>query len=243
MKGKFPPPVIAALEYYVYVYSHPVTKEVFYIGKGRGNRVFDHLKDIKDSLKLKYIQNLSSEGLKPQIEILIHGIDEETALRVEAAVIDLIGRDNLTNVQKGHKSATHGRLNVRQIISMYERTRVDVTDPVIAFRINQHFYPTIPPDQLYDITRSQWDLNSDRASRAKYAFAVYEGIIQEVYTILAWFDGGTTFTSRDNPPMQGRREFVGRIAEEKIRNKYLYMSIEHLFQKGAQNPVKYFNVD
>ena len=85
-------------------------------------------------------------------------------------------------------------------------------------------------------------MNLERASKAKYAFAVYEGIIQEVYLILAWFKGGTTFNTRSNPPMPGRYEFVGWMAEAEIRSKYQYMSIEHLFSNGAQNPVKYFNV-
>ena len=130
----------------MYVYSHPITKEVFYVGKGRGNRVFDHLKDTKESSKSNMIRALYEEGLSPTIELLIHGIDADTAFRVEAAVIDIIGRDNLTNVQKGHKSAEFGRLNIRQIISLYERTSIEVTDPAIAFRVNKHFYHTISPE-------------------------------------------------------------------------------------------------
>ena len=31
-----------ALKYYVYVYSDPDTKEPFYVGKGKGNRVIKH---------------------------------------------------------------------------------------------------------------------------------------------------------------------------------------------------------
>lgn len=34
-----------ALKYYVYVYSDPDTKEPFYVGKGKGNRAFQHLDD------------------------------------------------------------------------------------------------------------------------------------------------------------------------------------------------------
>ena len=31
-----------AIGYYVYVLVDPRTKQVFYVGKGKGNRVFDH---------------------------------------------------------------------------------------------------------------------------------------------------------------------------------------------------------
>ena len=36
------------LRYYVYLLVNPETKTPFYVGKGIGNRVFNHLKDAKD---------------------------------------------------------------------------------------------------------------------------------------------------------------------------------------------------
>ena len=39
---------IAELKYYVYLLVNPITKSPFYVGKGEGNRVFDHLIDAKD---------------------------------------------------------------------------------------------------------------------------------------------------------------------------------------------------
>ena len=46
------------LGYYVYVYSDPDTKVPFYIGKGKGNRCFDHLNDAHSSKKVAKIQDL-----------------------------------------------------------------------------------------------------------------------------------------------------------------------------------------
>ena len=85
---KFPKIVSTELKYYVYIYSNPITEEIFYVGKGKGNRVFLHLTEESETEKVKYLLDLKLKGLKPKIEILIHGIeDEETALRVEAEII------------------------------------------------------------------------------------------------------------------------------------------------------------
>ena len=36
------------LKSYVYLYSHPITGEIFYVGKGKNNRVFAHLEDTSE---------------------------------------------------------------------------------------------------------------------------------------------------------------------------------------------------
>ena len=40
---KFPRSVIEKMGYYVYLLKDPDTHEVFYVGKGKGNRVFEHV--------------------------------------------------------------------------------------------------------------------------------------------------------------------------------------------------------
>ena len=44
--------IIKKMKYYVYLLSDPKTGEIFYIGKGQGNRVFSHLKDTSDNDKV-----------------------------------------------------------------------------------------------------------------------------------------------------------------------------------------------
>ena len=74
MKNKFSSKTIRELGSYVYIYSDPDTHKPFYVGKGKGNRVFDHLKDTKESEKVKYLKRLSDDGKEPIIEILVHGM-------------------------------------------------------------------------------------------------------------------------------------------------------------------------
>lgn len=244
--------VATELKYYVYIYSHPQTNEVFYIGKGKGNRVFSHLKEQSECPKIEYIENLKNQGLKPKIEILIHGLeDEEIALKVESSIIDLIGIKNLTNKQSGYKSATHGRMTVDQINSIYDRQPIDISEPAILIKVNQSFRFSMSKNELYDYTRGRWRLNPERAKNAKYGFAVYQGIIQEVYEIFDWHQAGTTKGCRNEngktkldteDSLFGRYEFTGEIASKEIREKFRLKSVEHIFNKKSQNPIMYVNI-
>ena len=47
---QFSSEVISKLGYYVYLISDPSNGEIFYVGKGKGNRVFSHFKETGDIL-------------------------------------------------------------------------------------------------------------------------------------------------------------------------------------------------
>lgn len=249
---KFSSSVSKALNNYVYIYSHPVTNEIFYVGKGKGNRIFSHLDEQSDSRKVKYLKDLKSNGLKPNLEILIHGLeDKTTAFRVESSIIDLLGIENLTNKQSGYKSATFGRMSLKQITALYDKENVEIDDPAILIRINQAFRYTMSEMELYDYTRGHWVLNPERASNAKYGIAIYEGVIQEVYEIISWYPAGTTYSVRQGNEnikrdkfegLETRYEFIGNLAPESIREKYKFKSVGHYFKPGNSNPIMYRNV-
>lgn len=145
-----------------------------------------------ESHKSRVLQELKAAGLKPRLEILSHGLsDEETALRIEAAVIDLLGLDNLTNLVRGWQSVQFGRKPSEELVPYYAAKPTDIKDAVILIRINQRYRHGMSSQELYEATRGIWKLSPHRAERATYAFALFEGIVREVYEIEQWHPAGT----------------------------------------------------
>lgn len=120
--------------------------------------------------------------------------------------------------------------------------REDITENVIAIKVNRSYREGMPSLALYEITRGYWKVNKKRAQQAEYAFCVYNGTVKEVYQILEWLPAGTVprQTLPDAETPAGRYEFVGEAAAEEIRRKYVGRSIGGLYRNGEQNPFKYF---
>lgn len=236
-----------SLQYYVYVYSDPDTKKPFYVGKGKGNRVFNHLKDQSESEKAQMIKNIKLKGKEPIIEILAHGLDEETAFKVEAAAIDLIGIKNLTNQQRGHESSLFGKIEVSLLDARYSYEKLtpdDIIDNIMFIRINKRYRNDMTPLELYESTRGYWRLNVENAKKVDYALAVYDGMVLEVYEIVEWFPARSTYMdSRSNEStrndLEGRYEFVGKIANDDVKKRYADKSVKEFFSSASQNPIKY----
>ncbi len=193
-KQKFTQNIITKLQYYVYIYIDPRNNEIFYIGKGKGNRCFSHLRDQSESEKVKRISEIKQENKEPIIEMLIHGVTEDVALKVEASVIDLIDLKKLTNKVKGHSSSKIGRMPLDKLISIYNPKKANITEPSLLIKINKTFSYSLAPNELYDATRQFWRIGTDR-KKVEYAFAIFDGIIQEIYKVISWHKAGTTFSS------------------------------------------------
>lgn len=121
--------------------------------------------------------------------------------------------------------------------------QVEVDDPALLIRINQLYRPGMSAVALYEATRGVWRVG-DRRDGVKYALAVFDGIVREVYEVQEWYPAGTTRYStrdRDALPLAGRWEFTGRPAPDVTRQKYVGRSVAAYFTKGQQNPLVYVN--
>jgi hypothetical protein len=239
---KFPRKVIEQLKYYVYLYIDPRTDKPFYIGKGIGNRVFSHLNDKNDSQKTKIMAELRKAKLQPRIEILKYGLTSKEAHLVESTAIDLIDIKNLSNKFRGHGSRIGGRASVEDIYLALNADLIVVKHNLMLININRAFQYGMSHIELYDATRSAWDVGPRRES-VEYALSVYQGVVREVYCVSAWVPAGQSMRSFDaegRPPISGDRwEFVGIVAEEKIRRLYRNKSVKDYYAQGAQNPIRY----
>jgi hypothetical protein len=129
--SRIPADVARRLGYYVYAYVNPINDTIFYIGKGKGKRVLSHLQDTSKSDKVAALRQIATAGRQPAIHIMAHGLkDEETALRVEGAVIDALGLPSLTNRVRGWKALEFGRTPLREIVAHYRRRPVTVRERV-----------------------------------------------------------------------------------------------------------------
>jgi hypothetical protein len=225
--------VIENLESYVYFLRDPRNGETFYVGKGKGNRIFQHVEcalgDPKESDKLDRIREIVSSGKQVEHLILRHGITEEMAFEVEVALIDYLGLDKLSNEQSGHHSSDFGLKTTDEIKMIYEAKPLNPQHPLIIININKLFRRDMDSDQLYQSTRSAWVVGQKR-EKAKYALASYRGLVREVYKIEKWVQVS-----------EKRWEFEGVVASDEVRNTYLHRSLSNYLKKGAANPIRYIN--
>lgn len=228
---QFSQAVCEKIGYYVYVLKDPRNSEIFYIGKGKGNRVFQHvacaLETEDDCDKLNLIREILNEGKNIEYYILRHGLTEDEAIIIESACIDLIGLEKLTNKIKGYHSWDEGLKSIDEIIQYYDAKVIEKFDePCVIININRKYKRFMPENDLYNATRSAWKLGPKK-NKAKYVIASYRGLVREVYKINSWNQVGD------------RWEFAGEVAEKEIRDKYLNQSLENYTKKGNQNPIRY----
>lgn len=236
-----PMSVASKLRYYVYLLIDPRTRRPFYVGKGYRRRVLDHFASQQRSRKARIINSLNRQKLTPSIDILTHGLsDESMAYRVESAVIDVLSRDGLANKVRGKQSRVYGRMTLRQVIGRYAK-RVQISHPCVLIRINRLFRHDMSEQELYEATRGIWRIG-DRRNTVHYAMAVYEGVVREVYQIEAWHRAGSTpyrTRSRSDVRARDRHEFTGTKAPEAIRRRYVDRSVEAYLPARSQNPIAY----
>lgn len=153
--------------YYVYELIDPRNMKVFYVGKGKGNRAYEHTKKVKrnslyksNKAKNELIQEILHSGNKP-IEIIIerYATDQE-AVEHEADLISEYGLQNLTNVQsrgsvyvyydKENKGLAEAKKAVRHISKM------------LTYFCNPNKHKSQNPDFYYNGEKidAHWLLNS-----------------------------------------------------------------------------------
>ena len=81
--------------YYVYALKDPRTNPVlpFYIGKGTGNRAWEHTINVDETKKGQRIRQIMDDGYEVVTTKMADGLTEEQALRLEAELISAFGTE------------------------------------------------------------------------------------------------------------------------------------------------------
>lgn len=227
--------VAESRDYYVYRLIDPRTGHTFYVGKGTGERVFQHAKaaikfksnEDDKSEKIAQINAIKNEGLEVIHVIHRFGMTKNEALEVEAALIDVY--TGLTNIQSGI-NPERGMMSAEtwrslQGLEVYTEPEADyilikVRSTVLADNCNN----------LYETTRKAWRADLNNAKNYDYVLAAVDGVVRGVYANLTWYDSSE----------QNRIEFTGKECVEEWVKDILGKRIpEQYRKKGAANPFMY----
>ena len=231
-------------DYYVYRLVDPSTGHTFYVGKGKGDRVFQHVKEANklisadenaDSLKIQQINQITQIDKKEVIHIIHRwGMSENEALEVESALIDVYPGLSLTNKQSGY-GADRGMISADKWREMretavYEEPEVDY----VIIKIREEILKSNNYD-IYCTTRKAWSAKLTSANRYKYVFSVVNGIVKEVFEVTRWYE---------SVAYGERIEFEGKPCKEDWTKQVLGRKIPEKYRKrGLANPFLYKKSD
>jgi uncharacterized protein len=233
------------LKYYVYRLIDPRNGETFYVGKGKGDRVFAHVNGALNTdesedeytLKIKTIREINRSGLEVLHIIHRHGMDEAQAFLAEAVLIDAI--PGLTNLQNGKSSNDYGPANAYELQNRYKLDEFEIIPEhkLILISINRSFTEY---DDIYNAVRFAWRMSLSKAQQADYVLAISQGIVRGVFQAEQWLEATKdNFPDREN--CEGRIGFIGHRASENIEKHYISKRLPEAWtrKRGESNPIKY----
>ncbi len=161
--------------YYVYSLIDPRNNQIFYIGKGTGQRHNSHLKESRNnrtnSAKSLKIRNILDAGLNVGIDIIFDNLSETHAYHLEKILVLKLGRildksGSLTNIAYGGEWKKEGGIFINNeefdICFEFEKLNKNIKDKIIELEQQQS---SILKD--YPATYETKSYNTHRENRKK----------------------------------------------------------------------------
>ena len=241
---RFSKKTIESIGYYVYGLRTPGTKEYFYIGKGKGNRVFSHVnqevKTLEHDPKFDLIKKMKPLG-GPEVDIIRHGLKKDQAFRIESALIDVLNVENLTNKVRGHNSDDVGLMTAKNVEAKYKGELLKFKEPAVCFKISVLFNPwtkNMSENELYEIIRGNWTVNIKKAKSVKYALGISDNLVRGIYKINSWQQ---VYTGRKGEKYKRPRwRFTGKLASD--MDSKIGCLITNFKNHKVSGPIFYINI-
>ncbi len=258
------------IQYYVYALVDPRNDQIFYIGKGKGNRVFQHATDALNSSektdKLDLIRDIlaskDSEGQPYKVKhyIIRHLLSEKEALDIESVLIDLLTYpafrchtiDSLTNVQAGMHQNAYGITTTDEICRVYGAEPIDLqllADELklnfMTININGSFKAGGGENAIYEATHKSWCVGDKSANQVDYAIAQYHGFIVGAFYCRNCWELDTEQNSENKAGKKRRWFNQPKPLEPNIQKQLddLRKRLKNkriIVKRGNANPIKYF---
>lgn len=216
------------LMHYVYALRDPRDGKIFYVGEGAGDRVFAHFNEAKELLgndrcvsssKVSRILEIWREELDVEWFVIRHGMEQNIACEVEAAIIDAIEESmngSLLNIVRG-KNTSRGILMPEEIKAL-RAPHVLPSQHIIVFvfpiqnALKSH--NEINENSIYNATRGDWRITQQyRDIENAYAVGLTSGFSRGAYKISQWKENETGkcyFEASDQNYSEVTTELLGK---------------------------------
>ena len=246
------------LKWYVYKLVDPEDNKVFYIGKGRGSRVVDHLKMavnerlvVKEggmSAKLSKIKEIcdrnNGDKNRPLHQIICHQLETEAeALRIEAILIQQT--PDLTNEQAGHNIDDFGSSNLQELVWKLDAKPMSrIEHDAILLNIKNTYKPNLTNMTWKSLRKLPNSMGCGEArEKVNLALAIF-GDVCEVFEDLNWYEATKKIflkwlmTNQESGALH-------KTANQTILEQYLNKKIpaELRWKRGQATSFRYFPKD
>lgn len=261
MKHGFSSKTIESIDYYVYVLVDPLDKKIFYIGKGKGNRVFSHVENVKKKMCSNHsFQNNQKDKESKIAEILSrnknnevityivrYGLTNEHALLIESVLIDVFKHkldvslsdiDSIANEANGYETSK-GCVSTEDLENYFSGKNVaDLNDGSKYLAINISLLSK-DPEEIYNRVRFSWKLNKETADQADYILATHAGLILGVYKLDAkkWCLVEEKVESTSLPRYYFNEDPDAELTD--VRKRLVGSLLPKKRERGAANPIWY----
>ena len=245
---RFPPGVAERLKWYVYRLIDPRNGQTFYVGKGQGDRIFEHAKGAlsatKDEdaadLKFQRIKEIEATGLEVAHVIHRHNIENgQVAFLIEAALIDAY--PGLTNKVSGHGTGYYGCRHVQEIVSELAAQPFEAAEPLILISIRKSYEDE--ERDIYQAVRGVWRIDVNKAKKSRLVLAHRRGLVLGAFRPTEWFKATKSAFHWLDDDIPGRWGFVGEPADQATTSLYFGRRVPDKYRtKGAANPIRFIPI-